>query len=99
MLSRAPGLDERPADEQLTHVHQQAQQEDEAPQHHEGEAEVEIALLVLGHVGQTVPEPGGVIEQRDEDGHDAAHRDLDLEQLQQLGPRPPDGRRHEKAPK
>ena len=61
-----PGIDQSSADQNLEHVDNQADEEDEAPEDHEGEAEVEIRLGMFADICDAVHNAGSVIEE----GHD-----------------------------
>ena len=59
----------------------QAEEEDEAPEDHEGEAEVELRFRMFGDISDVVHDAGGVIDKSHDDRDNAANWDLHLEHL------------------
>ena len=71
-VPRGPGTDQSSAYQNLEHVDHQTEEEDEAPEDHEGEAEVEMRFGIFGDIGDVVHDAGGVIDQGHDDGDNAA---------------------------
>ena len=80
-MPRGPGIDQSSADQNLEHVDNQADEEDETPENHEGEAEEEIRFGMFADICDAVQNAGDVIEKGHDDRHDTADRDLHLEHL------------------
>ena len=70
---RGPGIDQSSADQNLEHVDNQADEQDETPEDHEGEAEEEIRFGMFADICDAVHNAGGVIEE----GHDYGHNTAD----------------------
>ena len=83
-MPRSPGTDQSSADENLENVDNQANGEHEAPEDHEGEAEVEIRFGMFGDIGDAFHDAGGVIDKGHYNGDNAADRDLHLKHLKEL---------------
>ena len=83
-VSWGPGINQSSAYEDLEHVDNQTDEENEAPDDHEGEAEIEVRFWMSWHVSDAVKDAGGVIEEGDDDGDNTADWDLHLEHLEQL---------------
>ena len=71
-VPRGPGINQSSADQNLEHVDHQAEEEDEAPENHEGEAEVELRFGMFGDISDVVHDAGGVIDKSHDDRDNAA---------------------------
>ena len=78
-MSWSPGLDQSPADQDLTHVYNKTNEQHKTPDENKWQTKVNIFFGILCDIGDLVIDGGEIIEQSDKDGDYTAHGDLDLE--------------------
>ena len=78
-MSWSPGLDQSPADLDLTHMDNKTDEQHKTPDQNKWQTKVNIFFGILCDIGDLVIDGGEIIEQSDKNGDYTAHGDLDLE--------------------